>query len=84
MSPTHLAILYQQPECVNYHQAFKYATMAANIREKEEEYVLGNLLFFGRGCRADTDKAYEMYKLAAEHGCDQALLMLDKIDNRGK
>ena len=79
LSPTHLAILYQQPECRNYHQAYKYASIAANIGEKEGEFVLGNLLFFGRGCQADVDKAYEVYKTAAEHGCDQALLMLEKI-----
>lgn len=80
LSPTHLAILYQQPECKNYHQAYKYATIAANIGEKEGEFVLGNLLFFGRGCRADIDKAYEMYKISAEHGCDQAIFMLEKIN----
>ncbi len=84
LSLTHLAILYQQPECVNYHQAFKYASMAADLREKEGEYVLGNLLLFGRGCCADTDKAYEMYKLAAEHGFEQALIMMEKIDNMEK
>lgn len=84
LSPTHLAILYQQPECVNYHQAFKYASMAAALGEKEGEFVLGNLLFFGRGCRANEDKAYEMYKLSAEHGFDQAFIMLEKIDRVSK
>jgi len=80
LSPTHLAILYQQPEILNYHQAFKYASLAAKLGDKEGEYVLGNLLFFGRGCHADVDKAYEMYKLSASHGCDQALFMIEKIE----
>lgn len=79
LSPTHLAILYQLSECRNYHQAFKYAQMAANLGEKEGEYVLGNLLYLGRGCVADEDRAYEMYNKAYAHGVDQAKFMLDKI-----
>lgn len=80
LSPTHLAILYQLPECKNYHKAFHYASIAAKNGEKEGEFVLGNLLFFGRGCEADIDKAYEMYRRALEHGCDQAAFMIEKID----
>ncbi len=80
LSQTHLAILYQLPEFKNYHKAFHYAQMAAKYGEKEGEFVLGNLLFFGRGCQADIDKAYEMYKLAYEHGCDQAKFMMEKVE----
>lgn len=81
LSPTHLAILYQMSEVKNYHQAFKYAKMAADLGEKEGEFILGNLLFFGRGCDADMDKAYEMYSRAFAHGCDQAEFMMKKIDS---
>lgn len=80
LSPTHLSILYQLPECKNYHKAFHYASIAAKNGEKEGEFVLGNLYFFGRGCEADVDKAYELYKRAWEHGCDQAQFMLEKIE----
>ena len=80
LSPTHLAILYQLPQCKNYHKAFHYASIAASYGEKEGEFVLGNLLLFGRGCRADTDKAYETYKLSYQHGCDQAKFMMKKIE----
>ncbi len=79
LSPTHLAILYQMDECKNYHQAFKYAQMAANLGEKEGEFVLGNLLYLGRGCAPDVDRAYEMYAKASTHGIDQASFMMSKI-----
>ncbi len=79
LSPMHLAILYQLPECKNYHQAFKYAQIAANLGEKEGEFILGNLLYLGRGCEANVNKAYEMYSKAYNHGIDQAKFMMDKI-----
>lgn len=82
LSPTHLAILYQLDECRNYHQAFKYAQMAANLGEKEGQFVLGNLLYMGRGCMPDINRAYEMYTKAYEHGVDQAGFMLEKIRGR--
>lgn len=80
LSPTHLAQIYQMSECKNYHKAFKFATLAAEIGEKEGEFVLGNLLFFGRGCEPDVNKAYEMYSRAYEHGVDQAKFMMRKIE----
>ena len=80
MSPTHLAQIYQLPECKNYHKAFHYAQKAAEMGEKEGQFIFGNLLFFGRGCEADVDKAYEMYSRAYEHGVDQAGFMMRKIE----
>lgn len=80
LSPTHAAILYQLPELRNYHKAFHYASLAASHGEKEGEFVLGNLLFFGRGCEPDTDKAYTMYKRSYEHGFDPAGFMLEKLE----
>ena len=68
-------------ECKNYHKAFKFATLAAEIGEKEGEFVLGNLLFFGRGCEPDINKAYEMYSRAYAHGVDQAEFMMKRIEN---
>ncbi len=79
LSPTHLSILYQLPEYQNYQKAFYYAKMAAEKGEKEGEFIYGNLLFFGRGCEANMEKAYEAYKSSYEHGFDQALFMIRKI-----
>ena len=80
LSPTHLAILYQLSECKNYHKAYRYAERAAELGEKEGEFILGNLLFFGRGCKANINKAYELYKKAYAHGFDQAQFMIQKIE----
>ncbi len=80
LSPIHLASLYQLPEYKNYHKAFKYAKMAADTGGKEGEFIYGNLLFFGRGCQADNDKAYEMYTRSYQHGFEQAKFMMEKID----
>ena len=45
-----------------------------------EAQSLGNLLFWGRGCKADIMKAYEMYKKAYEHGFYDGLIMKEKIE----
>jgi len=82
LSPTHLAILYQLPEHQNFHKALKYAKLAASYGEKEGEFVYGNLLFFGRGCKPDNNEAYKMYKRALGHGCDQAAFMIERIELR--
>jgi len=80
LSPTHLAQLYQLSECKNYHKAFKYASLSADYGEKEGEFILGNLLLFGRGCEPNIEKAYEMYSKASNHGVDQAQFMMKKIE----
>ena len=36
-------------------------------------------MFWGRGCEADMDKAYEMYSAAYEHGMYFAGTMMEKI-----
>lgn len=54
--------------------------MAAELGEKEGEFIYGNMLFFGRGCKADNNEAYKMYKRSYEHGCDQAKFMLESIE----
>lgn len=80
LSTKQLASLYQLPDCKNYNKAYIYAKMAADMGEKEGEFILGNLLFFGRGCQSNIDEAYEMYSRAYAHGVDQAKFMMDKID----
>lgn len=75
-----LATLYQQHECKNYSKAFRYAKMAAQAGLSMGEFLYGNLLFFGRGCEADMNEAYIMYKNSYEHGYTQAGMMLDKIE----
>lgn len=47
-------------------------------------YKNDNLLYMGRGCKADEKKAYEYYKLALEHGMEQAEFMIERIENTSK
>ena len=74
-----LASLYQQPECQNYGLAFVCAQQSADYGSAEGMLILGNLLFWGRGCAADMDRAYEMYQQAFDHGLFYAGVMMDKI-----
>lgn len=78
----HLAMLYQQSECRNYHKAFQYAQISAGNGIPEGEFILANLFFIGRGCKADESKAYEYYKRALEHGMEQATFMIEKIERK--
>ena len=81
-----LASVYQQPEYLNYGRAFACAKLAASHGMAEGELILGNLLFWGRGCEADPDLAYEMYRRAFAHGQYYAFVMMKKMDemrNRG-
>ncbi|MBQ8816766.1 MAG: SEL1-like repeat protein [Lachnospiraceae bacterium] len=75
-----LACMYQQPECQNYQRAYECAEIAASRGLGEGEFILGNLLFWGRGCEADMNKAYEMYGRAYEHGFYDGLIMQEKIE----
>lgn len=76
-----LAILYQQPEHINYHRAFQYAKKAAMAGMSMGEFYYANLLFFGRGCEANMNEAYKFYKRSFEHGFTQSKLMMDKIND---
>ncbi len=80
LSALELAMLYQQPECQNYQKAFECARMAVAHGIAEAKLILGNLYFWGRGCAADMNKAYEMYSAAATHGLYYAVVMMKKID----
>ena len=80
LSALELASIYQQPECQNYQRAFECAQFAAAHSVAEGELILGNLLFWGRGCEADMNKAYELYSRAYEHGMYYASVMMKKID----
>ena len=75
-----LAMLYQQPECQNFAKAFECAKLAVSHGTAEAKLILGNLYFWGRGCAADMNKAYEMYRAAASHGLYYANVMMKKID----
>lgn len=79
-SALELACLYQQPECLNYQRAYECAEMAAAHGLNEGMFILGNLLFWGRGCKADMTKAYEMYQKAYDHGFYDGLIMKEKIE----
>jgi len=79
-SACNLALLYQQPECQNYQRAYECAKLAAAQDSQTGELILGNLLFLGRGCEPDMNKAYEMYEKAYQHGLYYASIMMEKID----
>lgn len=80
LSALELALLYQQPECKNYRRAYECAKIAASHGVPEGELILGNLLFFGRGCEANMNKAYEMYDRAYQHGIYYAYVMMQKVE----
>lgn len=79
-----LSKIYQEPEYQNYHRAYECAQIAASHGVAEGELILGNLLFFGRGCEADMNKAYEMYARAYAHGMYYASVMMRKIEEINK
>ncbi len=54
--------------------------MAAEHGVAEGEFLLANLLFLGRGCEPDINKAYELYKRAYAHGIHYASSMMARID----
>jgi TPR repeat protein len=74
-----LVLVYQMPGNINYHKAFQYAKKAANMGDAASAYRVANFYFLGRGCNVDTNKAYEYYKFAYEHGVYRAKIMMDKI-----
>lgn len=79
-----LSKLYQEPAFQNYHRAYECAQIAASHGVAEGELILGNLLFFGRGCEADMNRAYEMYSRAYQHGMHYASVMMQKIEELNK
>ncbi|MBO5745667.1 MAG: sel1 repeat family protein, partial [Clostridia bacterium] len=80
-----LASIYQQPEVQNYQKAYECAVMAAEHGVGEGEFLLANLLFLGRGCEPDMNKAYELFKRAFTHGIHYASVMTARIEKlKGK
>ncbi len=79
-SAMELVTLYQQPEVQNYQRAYECATMAAEHGVAEGEFLLANLLFLGRGCEPDMNKAYELFRRAYDHGIHYASVMMARID----
>lgn len=79
-SAIQLATIYQQPEMRNYHKAFQYARAAAEAGFSSGAFIYANLLYLGRGCVADEDRACKYYRFALDHGFEQADFMLRKIE----
>ncbi len=79
-----LASVYQQPEVQNYQRAYECAAMAAEHGGGEGGFLLGNLLFLGRGCEPDINKAYELFSRAYAHGIHYASTMIARIDKLKK
>ena len=79
-SAYHLAMLYQRPEYKNYRKAFEFARFAAENGLMEGEFLYAIFLFYGRGCPANEDKAYDYFRRAFGHGMYQAKIYLDKYN----
>ena len=79
LSAFELSLIYQQSAFKNYEQAFNCASLAASHGMAEGEFILGNLLFWGRGCQSDINKALEMYTKAYDHGLYNALIMKNQV-----
>ncbi len=79
-SAMELASVYQQPEVQNYQRAYECAVMATEHGLAEGEFILANLLFLGRGCEPDINKAYELYSKAFSHGIHYASIMMSRIE----
>ncbi|MBR2683883.1 MAG: sel1 repeat family protein, partial [Atopobiaceae bacterium] len=79
LSSEHLAMLYQLPEVCNYSLAFKHCKVAADGGDSHAEFMLGNMLLFGRGCAYDVDAAKRYYLRAISHGYTPAQQMLDVL-----
>ncbi len=83
-SAYHLALLYQNPGFRNYHEACRYAEIAAKKGVMEGEFLFGVFLYYGRGCIADEDRAYKYLVRAKDHGMCAAKLFLDKISEKSE
>jgi len=83
-SAMELASLYQQPEVQNYQRAYECALMAAEHSIAEGEFLLANLLFLGRGCEPNINKAYDFYCRAYNHGIHYASVMMARVEKLKK
>lgn len=79
LSIRELITLYQLEECRNYQKAFEWANKGAEAGDAICEFVLGNLYFFGRGCKGDINKAMINYNKAFDQGIYQAEIMINRI-----
>lgn len=73
-----LAKCYLKPDLHNYQLAYECAELAASHGAAEAELLLGNFLFWGRGCKPDVPRAIGLYQRALEHGVHYASIMLEK------
>lgn len=57
----------------NYRAAFRWFSRAAKAGHPEAQYRLGEILYFGQGgIPADEERAFELYRLAANQGHSRA------------
>ena len=75
-----LAVLYQEEICRNYQKAYEWAQQAALLGDSTGEFILGNLLFFGRGCEPNHLEALKYYRRALNHSFYPAKFMIEKIN----
>lgn len=84
LSASHLAILYQLPERRNYGLAYKWCAIGAEAGLSNAEFMLANMLLYGRGCQYDVAEAKRYYLRALEHGFAPAQQMLDVLLERAE
>ena len=80
LSASHLAQIYQLPEYHNYEKALYYCQFASRRGDTTSTFLLGVMLLCGRGCQADSDKAYLCFQKAAQKGSPEAAAMLHRME----
>ena len=67
---------------VNYKKAFALFQEAANLGYSNAQFELGNMLYEGKGCSRNTERAFYWYEKAGKAGNTDALKKLKEL-NRG-
>ena len=80
LSMSELARIYQSKECRDYERAYEWALKGSGWGNVTCEFILGNLLFFGRGCSPNHHEALKYYRRALNHGFYPAKFMIEKIN----
>ena len=75
-----LVSVYQQVQVQNYQRAYECAVMASEHGLAEGDFLLATLLFLGRGCEPDINKAQELFSRSYAHGIHYASVMLSRIE----
>lgn len=85
LAAVELAYLYQlEGPWKDYAKAYEKARFAAEHGAASAWFVLGTLLFLGRGCQPDALQAEKYFEQAAKKGIYAAEVMLEKVRRTGR